>query len=501
MKKFLVSLLLFMSIITYAQDRVVTIAAGGLEEALAGDYAFKRLTISGVMDARDFACIHENATGIIAIDLSGCEVVAYDSRDEQYMGYHTHFESHAIPASAFFGFTSLEKVVLPQGVTAIGDGAFAGCESLTSVEGVDKIVLIGDYAFSGCSKLSEYAFSSTLQRVGDYAFDKCSALADIDMSVCTSLSYIGVRAFAQNTSLITVVFPPKVSTINDAAFAGCCVLSQIEMPQVENCGVGVFAACTSLERVDMSQTSLQELPAWTFSGCTVMTDILLSDSMKAIREGAFYYCESLSMAALPMGVEYLDDFTFAGCNNLQSITFLPEGMESIGRYAFYQNITVDSVILPVSVSYIGDHAFDGCINANNFETMREMPAELGEMVFANMEVEHKTLSVLSESVVVYESTAQWQDFGTIECPSALEDVVVRDDIKAIFEQYNLVVKSEQPMREVRLYDISGMLLAHSTQVTNEVVVDTKSFASNIYLLQVVTSDGHVSVTKVARVIR
>jgi hypothetical protein len=232
-----------------------------------------------------------------------------------------------------------------------------------------------------------------------------------------------------------------------------------------------------------------------------MTDVNLPNSVRSIGEGAFYYCTSLPTVVLPAGLEYLDAFAFAGCSSLQEVTFIPEGMEMIGRYAFYQNTGVQSVDLPSSVSYIGDHAFDGCVNATTFDTPREMPAELGEMVFANMDVENKTLCVSAESVVIYQSTAQWQDFGKIEGISGVENVEVHNDIRATFEQYNLVVKSEQAMRDVRLYDVSGILLARATNNACEVVIDTQGFVSNVYLLHVTTADGRSAVTKVARVIR
>ncbi len=504
MKKtlFLSAILLCVSFIAQSQNKTLNITQGGLEAALNGDYAFTTLTVSGAMDVRDFACLNENAMNITSIDLSGCNIVAYDSRDEQYLGYRTHFEANTIPPSAFLGFKELKTVTLPASVVAIGDGAFAGCENLTTIVGGEAIEMIGDYAFSGCDMLRDITLSTSLYRIGDYAFDKCASLVEVNLSACQNLAYVGKRAFAQNALLATVKMPQEVGAIGDAAFAGCGNLTLVEMPQnINNIATGVFAACTSLQKIDLSQSNISVLPAWIFSGCCSLTDVALPNALSNIGEGAFYYCTSLSMIQLPIGIESIDDFSFAGCSGLNEVTFLPDGMETIGRYSFYQNTAVDSVILPASVAYIGDHAFDGCINANSFDTPREIPAELGEMVFANMEVEQKTLTVPSEGVIIYQSTAQWQDFGKISASTGLEDVIIRNDLKAVFHQYNLVVSSQQEMTDVRLYDTAGMLLAHSTTRTQEVTIDTRAFAGNIYLLQVTTADGNTVVTKVARVIR
>lgn len=503
MKKFIIlSTILSSSILSIAQSRTVEITPGTLQETLLGDYTISALTVSGSMDVRDFACINENITSLTSIDLSNCNIMAYDSREEQYLGYGTHFENNAIPASAFFGFTELETVILPSNTTTIGDGAFAGCSKLTTLTVGEQIEKIGDYAFSGCTALNNITLPTTLSRIGDYAFDKCSALATIDLSECINLSYIGKRAFAQNTSLSTVTLSETIKNLGEAAFAGCSLLQEITLPaSISHCGTGIFAGCTILQKADFSKAQTDSLSAWTFSGCTALTEVSLPESMTAIGEGAFYYCSALQTIILPTNIEYLDAFSFAGCSALQAIDFMPDNVESIGRYTFYQNTSAENVIIPSATAYIGDHAFEGCINAATFSTKREMPAELGELVFANMNVEEKTLNVATESVTIYEATAQWQDFGKINGITAVEDVTTDNKFKVAFEQYNLVITATQCMTDIRLYNTAGVLLAYITPHNNQATLNTQSFVDNIYLLHVTTADGQQAVSKVARIIR
>ena len=74
---------LCVAVVVSAQSKVVNIACGGLEEALSGDYSFTSLTVKGSMDVRDFAALGHSVASLEKLDLSGCSIEGYDSRDKQ----------------------------------------------------------------------------------------------------------------------------------------------------------------------------------------------------------------------------------------------------------------------------------------------------------------------------------------------------------------------------------------------------------------------------------
>lgn len=84
-----------------AQSISVNITSGGLENALGGNNNYTALTIHGSIDVRDFAYINEQIGDLVSIDLSQCEITSYDSREEQYFGYRSHFDANQIPPAAF----------------------------------------------------------------------------------------------------------------------------------------------------------------------------------------------------------------------------------------------------------------------------------------------------------------------------------------------------------------------------------------------------------------
>lgn len=55
--------------------------------------------------------------------------------------------------------TEIKDLVIPNGVTSIGQYAFYGCTSLTSVVIPDSVTSIGQSAFYGCSSLKEVYYT------------------------------------------------------------------------------------------------------------------------------------------------------------------------------------------------------------------------------------------------------------------------------------------------------------------------------------------------------
>lgn len=84
--------------------------------------------------------------------------------DASFMQYMTRITE--IPKCAFYGCTSLERVIIPEGVTSIGDEAFAGCASLTEIVIPNSVTRIGRRAFIGCTGLTKIDFGAGVMTLG-----------------------------------------------------------------------------------------------------------------------------------------------------------------------------------------------------------------------------------------------------------------------------------------------------------------------------------------------
>lgn len=70
-------------------------------------------------------------------------------------------------------------VVIPDGVTSIGDYAFSRCTSLTNIKIPNSVTSIGDWAFSDCTSLTSITIPNSVTSIGDTAFYKCKNLTSV----------------------------------------------------------------------------------------------------------------------------------------------------------------------------------------------------------------------------------------------------------------------------------------------------------------------------------
>lgn len=126
-------------------------------------------------------------------------------------------------AQAFAG-SNLKKIDLTgsNNLKVIGDKAFDGkvnCEIL--LPELKHVTRIGDLAFYNDQKITAIDLSnSPIKSIGIRAFHDCKNLGVVDLTGCIDLTTIGAQAFANCTSLQSIVIPKGVTDINNTAFAG-----------------------------------------------------------------------------------------------------------------------------------------------------------------------------------------------------------------------------------------------------------------------------------------
>ena len=167
-------------------------------------------------------------------------------------------------------------VVVPTGVTSIGDDAFSYCQGLTSVTVPSGVTSIGARAFSYCFDLTEVAIADSVTSIDNNAFDSCWELARVKLP--SGLTAIERNLFASCNSLSEVAIPDSVTSIGYRAFAGCSSLTSITIPDgVTGIETGMFSGCSSLANIYIP-VSAAYVSRSAFAGCESLTDLYYGGS-------------------------------------------------------------------------------------------------------------------------------------------------------------------------------------------------------------------------------
>ena len=185
----------------------------------------------------------------------------------------------------------VDKYIIPDGTTRIGEYAFYYCSNIKGIVIPDSVTSIGDYAFANAFRMERINLPQNLTIIGERAFNGCSNLESIEI-------------------------PNSVTTIQDYAFDECEHLKTIDVPDsVTSFGRGMFSWCCDLESVTLPNT-LEVIPDSTFLQCGSLTSVVVPDGVKGIGDYAFDNCKLLGQITIPSSVTYLGDNVFKGCGRI-----------------------------------------------------------------------------------------------------------------------------------------------------------------------------------------
>ncbi len=307
--------------------------------------------------------------------------------------------------------------IIPNGVTSIDESAFKLCESFENIKvdesnsnySVENNLIIDKTTNTlviACKSITSIEIPSSVTSIGIWAFADCSSLTSIEIP--SSVTSIGIWAFAHCSSLTSIEIPSSVKSIGDFAFIFCDGLTSIEIPSsVTSIGKEAFYDNTGLTSVMFGENSqLESIGNSAFEGCSSLTNIVIPNSVTNIGASAFRDCSSLTIyceaSEKPSGwSSWWNDSSrpvvwnctecgvtesgvkwgltkegvitiIAGYSGTSTEVIIPEtinghSVTSIGECAFEDCSNLTSIEIPNSVTSIGEYAFSGCSSLTNIE--------------------------------------------------------------------------------------------------------------------------------------
>jgi hypothetical protein len=294
-----------------------------------------------------------------------------------------------VDKSAFEGNSSLEKVIVSEGIKTIGQSAFKQCSNLKSLVLPASLENVGDYAFDNCLRLATVT---------------CAGEKPVDISD-NVFSATGLEVNVSSRSAVKAYKDHKVWGSFDIYYS----MSSSGESGTEETNVATYQIVSS-EEDDETTVAIVDDDNVTgdFSIQATVERNGITYAVTVIAPSAFEDNTSLTSVTIPNTISMIGDAAFAGCSNLMSITVYnldPPTLMGTSKVAGARRM------------------FTRGSNDNP--------------IFKGVDVDNCILYVPEESIEKYKGATIWSAFKNIQAISAtaLNGIMVSDD--AAFDVYNL----------------------------------------------------------------
>ncbi len=285
---------------------------------------------------------------------------------------------------SIFG-ANIQKCILGNSVTSIGEYAFDGCNTLVSVSIPNSVIEVGTDAFRGCSNLSEVHISDI------------AAWCTIHFpNGTTNPLYYAHNLYLGEELLTNLIIPDNVSSVSAEAFAYCNSLTSVMVPEnVIELRIRAFDNCNNLAHVTINSNSVMSSGGIKGIFGANVSEYIIGNSVTTIGNSAFYDCTGMTSVTIGNNVSNIANNAFANCSGLNEVhisdlaAWCNIAFENLLANPLYtahnlylNNNIVSDLIIPDSVSGVGNYAFNGCTCIASL-TISKSVTNIGNNVFDN----------------------------------------------------------------------------------------------------------------------
>lgn len=303
-----------------------------------------------------------------------------------------------IPAHLFRNSLFTGQLTIPNSVISIGERAFYGCSSFSDNLTIgNSVTTIGNHAFYGCSGFSVLYFDAIHCEDGTDNYTHPFTGISGQLIIGNNVERIPGRTFNWGQFTGSLTIPNSVTEIGDLAFCQCRSFTGnlIISNSVTRIGESAFAVCDGFSGVyysgDIAQwCSISFANSTSNPLCnthnlyinnTLMTDLIIPESVIIIKDNAFYGCTCFTSLTIPTSITEIGVNAFSNCSGLITVDYYAPNCTSISDFSASPIVTVN---IGENVQTIPPSAFANCTTLNTIIALAIMPPALGSSAFSNI---------------------------------------------------------------------------------------------------------------------
>lgn len=382
--------------------------------------------------------------------------------------------------------SNIEKIVVEEGVTSIGDNCFSQDSFVESDRKIKNVVLpstlkrIGKAAFSYCVKLKNISIPESVTEIGEGAFCN-SGITSVTLpqniktissemlcntnitsiKIPTKVSKIGWRAFC-GTKIKSVIIPSNVKTISGCAFENCNNLKTVKLSNgIQKIADSAFLGSYKISKINLpASAKITKDLKWAFFDTNAKITVssknkyysakggvlfnkkktilyqyptwkktkkyTIPKTVKEIYGDAFKGITKLTKVTMGNNVSKIGTYAFAQCSKLKTIK-LSKNISKLGSGVFQNCKSLTSITLPMKITKLPNDTFNGCSKLKNVNFSKESKLRsIDGGAFADCKSIVGVLGI-PDSVT---SIGEWAFYGC----KKMQGVVVSANVKKIGEQ-------------------------------------------------------------------
>ena len=333
--------------------------------------------------------------------------------DDCFVKYNGHEAKVVVPEGikaigpcAFWDNQSIEEVVLPESLISLGGDTFYNCKNLKKVVIPANVEEIANNPFAGCPLLFLENKSKNFKLIDGVLFDeKKSILIYYPISkkqetykIPSSVQIVGKHSFFLANNLKLIYIPKGVVKLENNPFSGCSQLEVINKSPYINIinkviynrfKTSVLGCINSIQTNELELLPVKSIGRNSFWNCKGIKKIILPSTLKQIGYNPFVGCLDIHFESRTTEFVVLDDVLYDKNKN-KIICYpawkaigevsIPESVIALERGAFSGCNKMTAINLH-NVNVVSKSCFTNCTSLKNIHCS-DLITYIGEWAFA-----------------------------------------------------------------------------------------------------------------------